>query len=95
MIAVCDDILTWFDLKVTADEIERLRFTNATLVREGDKEIQRLRALVKKAGDLLTYGAPDKELQSDDGSDWIDQCDEWFRAAGYGAPRAADETSDG
>lgn len=50
-------------------------------------EIDRLTALVKKAGDLLTYGAPDMDLQSDDGSDWIDKCDEWFKAADYGMPK--------
>jgi hypothetical protein len=66
---------------------------NSFICREAADEIERLLALVRKAGDLLTYGAPDKELQSDDGSDWIHQCDEWFRAAGYGQPRAAVETS--
>src|ERR1043166_4622118 len=43
-------------------------------------EIERLRELLTKAGDLLTYADPCMELQSDDGSDWIDKCDEWFKA---------------
>lgn len=60
------------------------------------QEIERLRALIKKAGDLLTYGGPDMVLQADDGSDWIDKCDEWFKAADYGMPkpRPAVETKD-
>lgn len=50
-----------------ADEIERLT-----------AERDRLRLIVKRAGDLLTDADPMTR------TDWIDACDEWMKDAAYG-----------